>query len=210
MNAVLAPMPKRHLPPLRIVLSHCWTGHSKIGWYPELQREARAAGFEVVAPDLPDPDTPSPAAWREALAAAVGRPDPHTVLVGHSLGTVNVLNYLAALPRGQQVGGAVLVAPFDGPIGIAAVDAFVGSGPDLAAARAACRRFHLVCSDDDPYLGPDPLAFALRMGHRLDASVHVVHGGRHFSPSAGPSAAPHLIRWLRDWRAAASLEEALQ
>jgi len=52
-------------------------------------------GHTVRIPDLPDPSAPEPEAWLKTLGAAADPAEAgDTVLVGHSLGGVNVLRLL--------------------------------------------------------------------------------------------------------------------
>ena len=61
--------------------------------------------------DLPDPRRPAREAWEAALAVMILR-HPHSILVGHSLGSVLIAQMLARW-SGLKVRGAMLVAPAD-------------------------------------------------------------------------------------------------
>jgi predicted alpha/beta hydrolase family esterase len=78
-----------------IVVSHMLASSSTEFWYPYLRAEFDAEGHHTLIPDLPDPQSPEPEAWLKTLAeAADPRAAADTVLVGHSLGGVNVLRLL--------------------------------------------------------------------------------------------------------------------
>lgn len=167
----------------RVVVSHCWEGSPAAGWYPDLAARLGAHGVEVVIPALPAPDAPEPGPWRRALADAIGAADGATVLVGHSLGAANVLRYLEAAGDDVRLAGVVLVAAFAEDPGIEPIRAFYAGGFDLARVRARARRFVSIHSDDDPYVRPEPLHHARILAAGLGATLTIIPGGRHFSPS---------------------------
>lgn len=42
----------------RVFIVHGWDGYPEEGWFPWLERELEARGFEVHVPALPDASTP--------------------------------------------------------------------------------------------------------------------------------------------------------
>lgn len=96
----------------RAVVIHGW-GHSpESGWLPWMKAELESAGWQVDVPAMPDSEMPTIEAWVSCLSKVVGVPSADLYLVGHSIGCQTVLRYLAQLEAGQEVGGAVLVAPW--------------------------------------------------------------------------------------------------
>jgi pimeloyl-ACP methyl ester carboxylesterase len=59
-----------------------------------LKREL-GSDYEVLAPDMPDPDHPAYKAWRDQIGQELGRLDPDVLLIGHSFGGSVLLKYLA-------------------------------------------------------------------------------------------------------------------
>lgn len=179
----------------RAVLAHCWTGTPDAGWYPALRAELGRLGLPVDAPRLPEPDAPDPAAWLATLSAAIGDGGDDVLLIGHSLGAVALLHWLARAAAGTQVGAVLLVAPPIAVTGIAAVDRFLAPPPDLAAARRRAARFDAVLSVADPYLKPDPRQLARRLRDGLGARIHLVPDRGHFAPSSGQDPLPEVRAW---------------
>lgn len=180
---------------LRAVLAHCWTGSPDAGWYPQARDALAALGIPLHVPALPVPDRPEPAAWIAALSAAIGEPGDDVLLVGHSLGAVAALHWLARAPADARVGAVLLIAPPLAATGTAEVDRFLAQSPDLAAARERAGRIDALLSIADPWLKPDPLALARRLLAELGAGTRIVPDRGHFAPSSGQSPLPELQDW---------------
>ena len=184
---------------LRAVIAHCWTGTPDAGWYPQAARTLATAGIVPQVPALPDANEPRLEAWLAALSAAIGKADDSLLLVGHSLGAVALLHWLARADPGTRIGGLLLVAPPIAATGIAAVDRFLEPPPDLAAAAQRARRRDAIVSVADPYLRPDPLQLSQRLRDELRAQVHLVPDRGHFSPASGQDPLPELQACARSF-----------
>ncbi|WP_062735090.1 RBBP9/YdeN family alpha/beta hydrolase [Kocuria turfanensis] len=161
-----------------VVVVHGYDAAPDQHWFPWLRAALAADGVRTVLVELPEPSAPEPAAWQAAVARAVGEPDEHTHLVGHSLGCITILRHLAGLPQPWSLGGLVLVAGFTGPLeSEPSLDAFLAEDVDVAAVRTHVRRRLVLRSDDDPTVPP---AATDALAARLDAEVQVVGGAGHF------------------------------
>jgi predicted alpha/beta hydrolase family esterase len=49
-------------------------------------QEQLGSNYEVLAPDMPDPDHPRYLAWRDQIEQELGKLDADVLLIGHSLG----------------------------------------------------------------------------------------------------------------------------
>jgi predicted alpha/beta hydrolase family esterase len=177
----------------RIVVSHAFAVDGSQLWYPGLATELRRLGHQVSIPALPDPGAPSPAPWLSALsAAASGGPAEGTVLVGHSLGGVNILRLLERHDAGAHgvYAGVVLVATMAGPVGY---DDLAGFFPqptfDWDRIRLAARRFRVLVAGDDPVLVPSPFEHVRQLVNGLGATAVVPPDGGHL-PNWSPGAVP--------------------
>ncbi|MFE3449210.1 alpha/beta hydrolase [Nonomuraea sp. NPDC059194] len=149
--------------------------------------ELTARGHEVRVPQLPDPEAPQPEAWLKTLAAEVADP-ADTVLVGHSIGGVNVLRLLEQHDS-AIFAGALLVATPAHEVGYDALAGFFAGGFDWARIRRAAAQIRVLVAVDDPVLTRPP---------RTRAAVQRAPG-RHragdpgwsaLQPPAGPARAP--------------------
>ncbi|GGM14804.1 RBBP9/YdeN family alpha/beta hydrolase [Nakamurella endophytica] len=183
-------------PPRRAVVVHGYQAAPDRHWFPWLARELGAQGIAVTVVALPDSDHPDVRSWSEAVAAAVGRVDAGTWLIGHSLGCVTVLRHLGGLAGPWSAAGVVLVAGFAEPL---------ASVPELASFLAeplapdACRRIadrvpvrRMIRSDADVFVPADA---SDRLAAAIGAPVTVVPGAGHFMGSDGVTEFP-LVRDL--------------
>ena len=116
---------------MRAVIAHCWTGTPASGWYPAVGTQLRNLGYRVEIPALPEPDNPKPSAWLEALTKSIGMPGRDLLLIGHSLGALAALHWLATTPPDTRIAGLFLVAPPLCQTGLPEVDQFLSPNPDL-------------------------------------------------------------------------------
>ncbi|MFI7496150.1 RBBP9/YdeN family alpha/beta hydrolase [Kocuria sp. M4R2S49] len=178
----------------RVVVAHGYDAAPDQHWFPWLRERLTAEGVRTVVVALPEPSFPEAGAWLAAVARAVGQPDRHTHLVGHSLGCVTLLRHLAGLPRPWELGGLVLVAGFTGQLeGVPLLDEFLAEDVDVTAVRENVRRRLVLRSDDDPTVPP---ARTEALAERLDAPVRVVPGAGHFCGSDGVTRLPAVLEAL--------------
>lgn len=157
-------------------------------WLEEQLREPPAAFDTIHRLDMPQPAAPTIDGWVSALGAAVGPvPAPSTVFLGHSVGCQAILRYLAALPPGHTVEGALFVAgwfevdtPWD------TLRPWLDTPIDLERARAALRRCVVLLSDADPFTS-DWRRNSRLWEERMGAEVVLAPGARHFNNPREPS-----------------------
>lgn len=170
-------------PATRIVVVHGLGATAGSHWFGALQERYTPYGIEVVVPDLPDSQAPDLDTWLSRLAEVVGTIDEHTVLVGHSLGCVSILQHLAARDDDWRLGGLALVAGFVEQVpGIPEVDHFVARETDPAGVAARTARRVVLSADDDPVV---PRRLTEDLARVLDADLTVVDGAGHFLARGG-------------------------
>lgn len=95
----------------KIQIIHGWESSPDEPILKWLKFSLQKKGFEVSAPDMPEPEKPKIETWVGKLKEVVS-PDKETILVGHSIGCQAILRYLETLPEGTKVAGIILIAPF--------------------------------------------------------------------------------------------------
>lgn len=179
----------------RIFVVHGYTADSEQHWFPWLRSELSDESTRVTVLDLPNSSAPEPGPWISTLAAAVGHVDANTTLIGHSLGCITILRYLATLDESQRLGTAILVSGFAEPLGnLPKLDGFVAEPIDLAAVRARIDRVEVIASDNDQTVDP---AATHRLAAGLGVPVTVVPNGGHFLARQGHTTLPELLPLLR-------------
>lgn len=164
-----------------IVVSHGLQARADSVWFPPFRAELTGRGHQVVIPNLPNTDAPQRDPWREALAvvAAASRSED-TVLVGHSIGAVNVLRVLEAHdPAAGVFAGVVLVSASVHEVGYDLLAGFFAGDFDWMRIRAAAKQFRVLQAIDDPVNAPDPLEHVGVLIRELGAVATVLPDGGH-------------------------------
>ncbi|MEU5216373.1 alpha/beta fold hydrolase [Streptomyces sp. NPDC020807] len=185
-----------------IVVSHMLATTGDTLWYPSLRTALAPEGHEVRIPDLPDPETPRPEAWLKALVAeADPAAAPDTVLVGHSLGGVNVLRLLQEHDTDTYgpYAGVVLVASMAKEVGYEALADFFEPGFDWGRIRRAVREVRVLHAVDDPVTGDATPEHLVSFARDLGATVTLTPEGGHF-PTWGVELTelPQALRLVRE------------
>jgi len=154
-------------------------------WFPYLARRLRALAHEVQVPQLPNSDV-GLESWREMLAATVASgAAADTVLVGHSIGGVNLLRLLERhnVATDGAFAGVVLVSTQSHEVGYDAVKEFFATPFDFPRIRRAATTFRVLAAVDDPVNVPDPIEHVRTLVTGLGATALLTPTGGHFGTS---------------------------
>ncbi len=179
----------------KVYIIHGWDGCPEEGWFPWLRKELEINGFEVIVPQLPNPDEPRIIPWVGKLKELVTELDENTYFVGHSMGNQAIVRFLAELQNNILVGGAVFVAGFfknlsnleDDEVVRDVSDEWLKTPIDLKKAKAHIKSSIAIFSDDDPYV---PLENKDDFENLLDSKIVIEHNMGHFSESTGTKELP--------------------
>jgi predicted alpha/beta hydrolase family esterase len=69
------------------------------------------ASYDVLYPQMPDPDNPQYALWKFTLQQALHYADDNIILVGHSLGGSVLMKFLSEEIAEKNIAGLFLIAP---------------------------------------------------------------------------------------------------
>ncbi len=189
----------------RVFIIHGWDGYPEEGWFPWLKAELETRGYTVAVPAMPDSASPKIEAWVGALAQLVGKADKDTYFVGHSIGVQAILRYVAGLPKGSVVGGAVFVAGWftldlsksehgvDAAMAVARP--WLETQIDTAAVRKTLKQIAGLFSETDTWVPiENKKMFEDRLG--CQTKVAVCGGQGHFSGGDGVTKLPEALEML--------------
>lgn len=171
----------------RAVVLHGYRGNPYVNWYPWLAFKLRRKGFKTWAPKLPRASFPDGRRWTAKL---LGRSDwdfKDCLVIGHSAGSVEILNLLSILPAGQKVDTAVLVSSFTPKEKWPALESLQFEPLDFSVIKKNARRIIFVHGQDDPVV---PVEDAKYLASQLNAELVILPNGGHFN----------IFRNLRFWR----------
>jgi len=175
------------------LLLHGLYGSSPEHWQHWLAPRLQSAGQQVLFPQLPDPDTPDPAAWEQTVLDELERLEgDERVVLCHSL---SCIAWLRACPRVEApVDRVGLIAPPSLSAGLPELAPFfpvITTADDVA--RAA-RHTRLICSDNDPFC---PEGAAILYGGPLNIPVDLQPGREHLNVDAGFGPWPAMEAWAQ-------------
>jgi predicted alpha/beta hydrolase family esterase len=182
----------------RFLVLHGWQNRRpQHHWQWQLVESLRAAGEQVLYPQLPDPDSPSRELWTALLHAELAQLGPgERIVIAHSLAVPLWLHSAPTLDAGERVDRVLLVAPPSPDVlaGHREVAAFATVPHDKAAIERASVSTRLVAGDNDPYC-PDtaPVTYG---GLGLDTDL--IPGAAHLDTDAGYGWWPSVLAWCRD------------
>lgn len=175
----------------KVILIHGWEGYPEEGWMLWLKNELEKQGFEVIAPAMPNTEKPKMNEWLDYLKKIAGDPDKNCYFVGHSLGCITILRYLESLRKGENIGGAVLVAGFTSNLGYEELDTFFKNKINWEKIKSHCQKFTAINSDNDPYVS---LHYSDLFKQNIGAEVIIEKNRKHFSGDDGINKLPSALK----------------
>ncbi len=174
----------------RVFIIHGWDGIPNDSWKSWLKRELEKRGFEVIAPQIPGGRHPKLQEWIETISNSVVSPDVETYFVGHSLGCIAIVRYLATLSANVRVGGCVFVSGFSSDLGVSQIAEFYSSPSEVKKATAHTNNFVIIHSDDDEDV---PMEKAKEFQKQLNARFILEHNKGHISEDDGVKELPSAL-----------------
>ncbi|TQK31686.1 alpha/beta fold hydrolase [Arthrobacter sp. SLBN-53] len=167
----------------RAVIIHGYSATPHDHWFGWLAEELDTRGITTSVPAMPSPQAPEPGPWLRTVRDTVGIPNAETIVVGHSLGCLTVLRYLAALRTPWRLGALVLVSGFVDPCpALPNLNDYINGGCPVDGLAERIDRLALFRSDADDYV---PIEHTDRLAASLGTTAVVVPGAGHFLGSDG-------------------------
>lgn len=183
----------------RIFLIHGWGGNPNIDWFPWAKKELQQKGYEVITPEMPDPEYPKIEPWVNKIKKVVGEVVSSDIFVGHSIGCQAVERYLQTLSANTKLNKAILIAPWV----ILTRKTFEEMGENEDVVKSwyeepinyekikNMAKWTAVFSDDDPFVNYQDNYKVYR--DKLDAEIILRANQGHFSGEQGVTKIPFLI-----------------
>lgn len=175
------------------LILHGLSGSGPGHWQRWLAERLTQQGATVRFPDLPDPDSPDPAAWRRELHGELAELEgDERVVICHSLSCIVWLAASEDLDR--PVDRVALVAPPSLGARLPELDPFFPVTATAGDVARAARHTRLVCADDDPYC---PEGAAALYGGPLNLPIDLHPGRGHLNVDAGLGPWPAMEAWAQ-------------
>lgn len=167
-----------------VLILHGTNATHASNWFPWLEKELKLQGYNVWVPDLPHPDEKhfTVAEYKDYILSN-WRFDSNSVLIGHSGGSVVILNILESLPKDLVVRKVILISGYTDSQGWPALKEYFSSKHNWETIKSHAKEIILINSDNDPYMSTTHGKISQE---RLGAKLIVVHGAGHFNLETSP------------------------
>ncbi len=183
----------------KIYIIHGWEGASDRDWINFAAEAFRAKGYEVVAPDMPNTETPVIEEWVSHLASLVTTIDEDTYFIGHSIGCQTIMRFLQKVNVNAEVkaGGAIFVAGWFDLTNLETKEQeeiakpWIETPIDTEKVRQSLGYSVAILSDNDPWV---PFEITnKKFEEKLGSEVIVLEVAGHVTTDDGFEVFPQLI-----------------
>lgn len=174
----------------KVYVTHGYTAHPDKHWFPWLERELAQLGIACVRLEMPDSSNPTPEAWLAYHQQQIEF-DEETLFIGHSLGCIATLNYLAHTQ--QKAKAAIFVSGFYQKLpNLPELDAFA----NFYANSTAClpEKSYVIASLTDAVVHH---RFSDQLAQHLGADYLRLPQGGHFLDREGVTELPELLALIK-------------
>lgn len=182
----------------RVYVIHGYTASSRDNWFPWLRSRLEQNGIETHIPDMPFSNHPRLDVWLKHIVEQAEIIDEDTVLIGHSLGCVTVLRFLAE--KNMKIKGAIFVSGFidENPMSEnnAGLQTFFEAELDVEKLKELIPKRLVITAVDDDIV---PVDASRAMARRLDADLIVLDEGKHFIDRDGYTEFPVIYQAITDF-----------
>ena len=176
----------------KVILIHGWDGSPEREWFPWIREKLEKGGYEVVCPNLPEANHPKLGPWLDMTEKEAGKIDENTIFVGHSLGCITALHFLAKrVSPDTKIAGAIFVAGFSGRIFEPQIAEFYDPDLDISAVAKKIGKKFVFYSDNDDYVSPET---AHGFSRELNAEEIFIPDKGHFSEDDDVFEFPELLK----------------
>lgn len=134
----------------RAFLIHGTGGNPDNFWFPTIKTHLSELGFDVVAPQMPNPDQPDLAVWTNFFHEHYGALNEGDIIIGHSAGVPCALALIeqasAPINKALLVAGYATPLPHHGPDHPA-----LFKNPNWSRIKNNAHSFYFIHSDNDPW-----------------------------------------------------------
>lgn len=187
----------------RIILVHGWGGSPEIDWFPWAKLELEKSRYEVVIPEMPNPDYPKIEPWVNKLNKVVGKIRETDILIGHSIGCQAIERYLQTLSDSTKLTKVILIAPWV----VLTRKTFDEMGENEEVVKEWYKipidyekikdmsKWIAVFSDDDPFVNYNDNYKVYK--DKLDAEIILKSKQGHFASEQGITQIPFLLELIK-------------
>ena len=179
---------------MNFFIIHGIYGHPEENWFPWVKKELEKQSYEVIVPKFPTPIGQSLESWMKIIKKYDDKINQETVLIGHSLGTAFILNYLEQAEK--EIKAAFLIAGYHFMLENPFKElnkGFVDKKFNWTRIIENCENFFVIGSDNDEYISE---SVTRQLAFNLDAELHIIKNAGHLNSKAGYDKFPFLLELI--------------
>jgi predicted alpha/beta hydrolase family esterase len=178
---------------MTFLIIHGIGGYAGIHWQQWLSNNLTKNGHTVIMPTLPNSEHPIREVWLEEIKKSVKDTQlSELIIVGHSLGVTNALDFLEQVS--QPIKAFVSVSGFATDYGAELNSYFLKlKDIDFNKVRHAISQAYVLYGDNDPYVTQQALA---EVAVELGVDPTIINKGGHLNTEAGFAEFPKLLEIL--------------
>lgn len=184
----------------RVILVHRWGGSPEEPMHKWLKKELEKRGYDIIAPQMPNPEEPEINAWVSHLKKSIGRLDEDTLLIGHSIGCQTIMRYLEK----ENFNGRIKIIFIAGWFKLDNLEN--EEAEDIARPwltipinfnKVKQKISHLIVflSSNEPYNFVEENSETFKK--KLDAKVIILKNRGHFSEDTGVKQLPEILKFIK-------------
>lgn len=174
----------------QVYITHGYTANGDKHWFPWLETELAKLGVSSKRLTMPNSSNPTPEEWLAYHQAEI-KLNEETILIGHSLGCIATLNYLAT--KSQKIKGAIFVAGFYERLpNLPELNTFVDFFRNLTACKP--EKSFVLAALNDPVVNHQ---FSENLAKLLNAEYLSLPIGGHFLDREGITELPPVLEWVK-------------
>ena len=184
----------------RAIIVHGWDFNPNMNWYPWLKKELEKKGYDVIAPEMPNPEEPEINAWVSHLRKVVKKLDEKTLFIGHSIGCQTIIRYLEKVDFDGKV-NLIFVAGWFKLNNLEGEEVENIAGPwiitpiNFNKVKQKIKKLIVFLSSNEPY---DFIDYNKRIfEEKLGAKVIILKNRGHFSEDTGIKSLPEILQFIK-------------
>ena len=182
---------------MKYVIIHGTLGNPNENRFPRLKKYLEEKEHQVRVPHFPTPENQKPEIRCDKLRNQVPFVfDSNTILIGHSLGAVYILDILDR-ERKEPIKKAILVSGFLNALGNETFDTlnapFIKENYNRNQIKQNAEEIIILHGDNDPYV---PLSEAQLLKNKTDWTLEVIPNWGHLNKAAGYTTFEEILKYL--------------
>ncbi len=149
-------------------------------WFPYLETELKKLGIDTQLPQMPE--VANLETWKKTFAEKADKNSEKNILIGHSIGCVNVLKYIETSTSTKKIPLVILVAPPAFSLGYEPLSSFFETPLDYEKISSKVDKIVVIIAKNDGVLAPDPVKHATILLEKLNCKIILLPKGGHFAP----------------------------